>query len=109
MSVRKHFDAWSLVVIAITLVLFLAALFVTGFTHDLLLEAGVFLVSVKLILMAYKSSVSNEAMRQKLDEIHSAIQQLGRSHAPDSAPRADAREGPQLGQASQPHANRREP
>ena len=79
MNIRKHFDAWSLLVIAITLVLFLAALFTTGLTHDLLLEAGVFLVSVKLILMGYKSSVSNDSIQQKLDEIHSAVQRLGQS------------------------------
>ena len=78
MNIGKHFDAWSLLVIAITLVLFVAALFTTGLTHDLFLEAGVFLVSVKLILMAYKSSVSNNSIQQKLDEIHSAVQQLGR-------------------------------
>ena len=69
MNIAKHFDAGSLLVMAITLVLFLTALFTTGFTHDLLLEAGVFLVSVKLILMAHKNSVSNRSIQQKLDEI----------------------------------------
>ena len=54
---RKHFDLGSLIVIVITFILFAVALFTKGFTHDLLLESGVFLVSVKLILMAYKSSV----------------------------------------------------
>jgi hypothetical protein len=52
----KQFDPWSVVVIALTLVLFIASVFVTGFTHDLLLESGVFLVSVKLILMAQKNT-----------------------------------------------------
>ena len=36
MNRSKHFDAGSLLVMAITLVLFLTALFTTGFTHDLL-------------------------------------------------------------------------
>ena len=54
---RKRFDLWSIVVIALTLVLFIVALFLKGLTHDLLLEAGVFLVSVKLIMMSHKSSV----------------------------------------------------
>jgi len=71
----KHFDAGSLLVMAITLILFVAALFTKGFTHDLLLEAGVFLVSVKLILMAYKSSVATATMQQKLDEIRATLQQ----------------------------------
>jgi len=74
----KHFDAWSLLVMAITLILFVAALFTKGFTHDLLLEAGVFLVSVKLILMAYKNSVATATMQQKLDEIHAALQRRER-------------------------------
>ena len=43
---RQHFDLGSLIVIIITFVLFALALFTKGFTHDLLLEAGVFLVSI---------------------------------------------------------------
>jgi hypothetical protein len=60
-------------VMAITLVLFMSALFAKGFTHDLLLEAGVFLVSVKLMLMTYHNGVATERMQQKLDEIHAAL------------------------------------
>ena len=56
MKVRAPFDPGSLVVIAITLVLFAWALFEKGLTHDLLLEAGVFMVSVKLIIMSYKNA-----------------------------------------------------
>ncbi len=70
---RKHFDAGSLVIIAITLVLFVVALFVKGFTHDLLLEAGVFLVSVKLILMAYKNSVAEKQISDQLREIRDLL------------------------------------
>ena len=40
-------------------ILFLMALFFTGFIHALLLEAEVFLVSVKLIMMAYKAGGAN--------------------------------------------------
>jgi hypothetical protein len=54
---RKHFDFWSIVVIDLTLILFVVALFITGLKHDLLLETGVFLISVKLILMGHKNSV----------------------------------------------------
>lgn len=83
MSVRKHFDVWTLLVIAITLVLFVAALVSTGLTHDILLEAGVFLVSVKLIVMGYHLSVSHKSMEHKLDDIRSTVQQLGREHVRD--------------------------
>ena len=65
----KHFDTGSLIVIVVTFILFVLALFFTGFTHALLLEAGVFLVSVKLILMAHKSSVRSENLERGLAEI----------------------------------------
>ena len=71
----KHFDFGSLLVITVTFVLFALALFFTGFTHDLLLEAGVFLVSVKLILMAYKTSKHTAKIEAELQEIKKLIQQ----------------------------------
>jgi len=64
-----HFDIGSILVIMVTLILFTLALFSTGFAHDLLLEAGVFLVSVKLIIMAYKNSMSSEKIQRELHEI----------------------------------------
>ncbi len=82
MKKRNHFDGWSLLVITITLILFLTALITTGFTHDLLLEAGVFLVSVKLIVMSHKNSIANESIHQKLDEVLSALLPTKRSHSP---------------------------
>lgn len=69
----KHFDIGSILIIIITFVLFLSALFFTGFTHDILLEAGVFLVSVKLIIMAYKSSKSSRKIELELKEIKDLI------------------------------------
>ena len=69
----KYFDAGSIVVIAITFLLFAMALFFTGLTHDLLLEAGVFLVSVKLIIMAYKAGVTSESIHNELKEIKNLL------------------------------------
>jgi hypothetical protein len=69
-------DPWSVVVIALTLVLFIVSIFVKGFTHELLLEAGVFLVSVKLILMAHKNSLSAKVVGQRLDEIASLLERI---------------------------------
>ncbi|MBD3869539.1 MAG: hypothetical protein IFK94_15575 [Acidobacteria bacterium] len=71
---KKHFDTGSLVIIVFTAVLFIVALFVKGLTKDLLLEAGVLLVSVKLIVMAYKTSLANEAIAQELKEIKSMLE-----------------------------------
>ena len=65
----KHIDNGSMLVIVTTFVLFVAALFVKGLAHELLLEAGVFLVSIKLIVMAYKASVSAENIESKLEDI----------------------------------------
>jgi hypothetical protein len=72
-GIRKHIDGGSLVVILMTFVLFVAALFEKGFSHDLLLEAGVFLVSVKLIIMSYKSARRSAELKERLDEIHGAL------------------------------------
>src|SRR6266852_4288550 len=69
-----QFDPWSAVVIALTLVLFLASVFVKGFTHDLLLEAGVFLVSVKLILMAQKNTAFAQVTDQRLERIATLLE-----------------------------------
>jgi uncharacterized membrane protein (Fun14 family) len=66
----------SSVVIAITFILFVSALFVKGFTHDLMLEAAVFLVSVKLIILSYRNSQGVVSIEKKLDLILSAEQHL---------------------------------
>ena len=70
---RKYFDPASIAVILITLVLFIAALFYKGITHDLLLEAGVFLVSVKLILLSFRNSVFISDLKKELREIKELI------------------------------------
>jgi hypothetical protein len=49
------------------------ALFTKGFTQDLLLEAGIFLVSVKLIMMAYLNSVYIKSIENELKEIKGLI------------------------------------
>ena len=70
---RNYFDTASIVIIILTLALFIAALFIKGFTHDLLLEAGVFLVSVKIIQMSYKNSVFINDLQKELKEIKQLI------------------------------------
>jgi len=74
----KHIDIGSLAVIVITFVLFIAALFAKGLTHDLLLEAGVFLVSIKLIMMAYQHRVYIGRLKTELREIKGLLQQNSR-------------------------------
>jgi hypothetical protein len=81
---KKHFDPWSLIVIILTLVLFAVALMKKGFTHDLLLEAGVFLVSAKLVLMSYKLSVTMVNLQQQVEEILDALRKRDKPVAGDA-------------------------
>ena len=74
MTTHALADFGTLATIVLTLVLFIAALFVKGLTHDLLLEAGVFLVSVKLVLMSYKSGIAADAIRSELTAIRRTLQ-----------------------------------
>ena len=71
----RYFDAGSLLVILFTFILFVTAVFVKGITHDLLLEAGVLLVSVKLIMMAYRNSLNYKDIKNELEEIKQIIQE----------------------------------
>ncbi|HET9831636.1 MAG TPA: hypothetical protein VFP91_08000 [Vicinamibacterales bacterium] len=73
MSKQNHLDAGSRVVIVVTCGLFVLALFIKGFGHGVLLEAAVFLVSVKLIVMAYKNSVSAADLKDQLLNLHADL------------------------------------
>jgi hypothetical protein len=70
----KYIDTGTIIVIILTIMLFATALFVKGFTHDLLLEAGVLLISVKIILMAYKNGASFHDLKKDLQEIKGILQ-----------------------------------
>ena len=72
---QKHIDTGSMVVILITLVCFAIALFAKGLTQALLLEIGVLLVSVKLIMMAYKGSTANAEVLAQLRAIRDRLEQ----------------------------------
>ena len=76
--IAHHLDPWSRVIIVVTLAMFVAALFIKGFGHDILLEAGVFLVSVKLIMMAYKNSVAAAELQGRLDRLQEALARMER-------------------------------
>jgi hypothetical protein len=84
----KHLDRSTQITLGVTLVLFVVALFEKGFTHDLLLEAAVFLVSAKLVLLSYKASVNNDLLAGQLAEMSRSLtrieQSLERSPSPES-------------------------
>jgi len=73
---KKYLDWGNLLTIILTLGLFIIALFVTGFTKNLLLEAGVFLVSMKIILMSYKNSMTEEKILKELKEIKEKLDKV---------------------------------
>jgi hypothetical protein len=85
-SVLSNIDPLSMVVIVLTLVLFVTALFATGFTHDLLQECGVFLVSVKLIMMSHKNGVTAIQAEQRLEKIQNLLEN-GRAPGAPGPPR----------------------
>jgi hypothetical protein len=65
----------------VTFALFFLAIFFKGFPHELLLETGVFLVSLKLILMAKKTTETERRLEQRLIEIQETLAR------PNSSPR----------------------
>lgn len=71
---NRYIDKASTITLALTLVLFVIALFVKGFTHDLLLEAGVFLVSIKLVLAGYKNEQGTRNLMDRLDRIERKLE-----------------------------------
>jgi hypothetical protein len=72
-SMFKSSDPWSIVVIVLTIALFIVALFVKGFTKGLLVECGVLLVSIKLILTAKRTAVTEENLERRLDRIEKLL------------------------------------
>ena len=71
----KYLSTVDLIVIIITFLLFITALFVKGLTQDILIEAGVLLISIKIIVMNYRITVSNKAILEKLDEIRETMRE----------------------------------
>jgi len=71
----KYFDGWTVMIIIITIFLFIVALFAKGFTNQLLLEAGVLLVSIKIIMMSYKNIQNFNELKKDLHEIKKLLKE----------------------------------
>ncbi len=69
---KEWLDRASMLVIAITLILFIAAMAEKGFTRDALLETAIFLISVKLVLASQKAEHDNQRVNEKLDRLLSS-------------------------------------
>ena len=77
-AIGRHLDRASSAVIVLTFVLFVAALLVKGLTHDLFLETGVLLVSVKLILNTYHLELHTRRLEERIDDVHALLRTLAR-------------------------------
>jgi len=71
----RYFDGWTVIIIVITIFLFIVALFAKGFTNQLLLEAGVLLVSIKIIMMSYKNIQNFNELKKDLQEIKQLLKE----------------------------------
>ncbi|MFN8241489.1 MAG: hypothetical protein U0X39_12180 [Bacteroidales bacterium] len=71
----KYFDTGTIIVILITALLFILSIFLKGLTKEILLEAGVLLVSIKLILMAYKTGSQYSDLKKDLEELKEILKQ----------------------------------
>lgn len=73
---KNNLDVSNTIVVVLTFILFGIALFTTGFTKDLLLEAWVLLVSIKIIILGNSNKISNMEIIKKLDEIDKKLEEL---------------------------------
>ncbi len=77
-----HLDRASGIVIGLTFALFAGSLLVKGLTHDLFLEAGVLLVSVKLILSSYRMDTHVRMLNDRIGEVLARLHVPARGDAP---------------------------
>lgn len=73
----KLLDFSSGLTVFLTLFFFAIAAVEKGLTHDLLLEAGVFLVSLKLIIASVKTAEAEKRLEERLEKIEQLLK--GRS------------------------------
>jgi hypothetical protein len=73
---KKHLSTTDFTIILVTIILFVVALFVKGFSKELLLEIGILLVSIKLILMNHKNAVANQRILEELNQVQKQLAQF---------------------------------
>lgn len=80
---NKYLSTADLIVIIVTALLFVAALFTKGLSHDLFLEAGVLLVSIKIIMMNHKNITSVNLILSELDTIKGKLSEMNKKENDD--------------------------
>ncbi len=72
-KLQEILDIPSFLVAISTLLLFIFALFTKKILHDVLLEAAIFLISLKLIISSYKQNVSSKQVEKMLKDIQDRL------------------------------------
>ncbi|HXX39912.1 MAG TPA: hypothetical protein VEP50_17465 [bacterium] len=85
---QKYLDHASMIVIVFTFILFASSLATKGLSHDLFLETGVLLVSVKLILNAYQMDAHVGRVEARIEELRTLLQQMANASAVSEEERA---------------------
>ncbi len=78
----------TIAIILITLALFTGAVLTKGLTHDIFLEAAVFLVSVKVIFLTFRTNTMTKNILKRLEDLNSLLS----SKKTDKSPKASDEE-----------------
>lgn len=73
---KRYLSTGDTVILTITLFLFIIAIFTEGFIHNLSLEAGILLVSIKVIMIGYKIKLSHKVILKELEDIKKTLLEL---------------------------------
>jgi hypothetical protein len=76
MKITRYMDKGTLTVAAITLILFCVSLAEKGLTHEILADAAVFLVSVKLLLMLYHQAVEDQKTHSDIADLAVSLHRI---------------------------------
>ncbi len=60
-------------IVLITFALFIAAIFSKGLTHDIFLEAGVFLISIKIIYLTLRTNSITRKIQKQLESMNTLL------------------------------------
>ncbi len=75
-------------IILVTLALFTGAVLTKGLTHEIFLEAAVFLVSIKVIFLTFRTNIMTKNILKQLEDLNSLLL----SKKTDKSPKASDEE-----------------
>ncbi len=73
---KRYLSTGDAVILTITLFLFIVAIFTEGFIHNLSLEAGVLLVSIKVIMIGYEIKLSNKVILKEISDVKEILLEM---------------------------------